>query len=100
KLTVFVGAVHGMLTASMLFKIMHDTFGNVDFVGIDTDRYKYPIGQFWFWSQNAFRQRQGHFLNAALVLLRRQGWPPRNPDGKIHQAFANRPISRRDDLHG
>ena len=44
--TVFVGALHGMLNAEALFNIMNDLFGGVVFAGIDTDKYKYPIG--WF----------------------------------------------------
>ncbi|KHJ75454.1 hypothetical protein OESDEN_24930, partial [Oesophagostomum dentatum] len=40
---VFVGALHGMLTAHVLFSIMNELYGNVVFVGIDTDKYKYPI---------------------------------------------------------
>ena len=42
--TVFVGALHGMLTAEGLAKIMNDLFGGVAYVGIDSDKYKYPIG--------------------------------------------------------
>lgn len=42
--TVFVGALHGMLTAEGLAKIMNDLFGGVAFVGIDSDKYKYPLG--------------------------------------------------------
>ncbi|VVC24887.1 RNA recognition motif domain,Cytoplasmic polyadenylation element-binding protein, ZZ domain [Cinara cedri] len=42
--TVFVGALHGMMNAQGLFKIMDDLFGNVSYAGIDTDKYKYPIG--------------------------------------------------------
>lgn len=42
--TVFVGALHGMLTADGLFHVMNDLFGGVAYVGIDTDKYKYPIG--------------------------------------------------------
>lgn len=42
--TVFVGALHGMLTAEGLAKIMNDLFGGVAFVGIDSDKHKYPIG--------------------------------------------------------
>ena len=42
--TVFVGALHGMLTAEGLAVVMHDLFGGVAYVGIDTDKYKYPIG--------------------------------------------------------
>ncbi|XP_054281066.1 cytoplasmic polyadenylation element-binding protein 1-like isoform X2 [Macrosteles quadrilineatus] len=42
--TVFVGALHGMLTAEGLFAVMNDLFGGVVYAGIDTDKYKYPIG--------------------------------------------------------
>lgn len=42
--TVFVGALHGMLTAEGLAKIMNDLFHGVIYTGIDTDKYKYPIG--------------------------------------------------------
>lgn len=44
KKTVFVGALHGMITANVLFSIMNELYGGVVFVGIDTDKYKYPIG--------------------------------------------------------
>ncbi|XP_076765823.1 polyadenylation element binding protein orb isoform X1 [Xylocopa sonorina] len=42
--TVFVGALHGMLTAAGLAKIMDDLFHGVIYAGIDTDKHKYPIG--------------------------------------------------------
>jgi cytoplasmic polyadenylation element-binding protein len=42
--TVFVGALHGMLTAEGLARVMNDLFGGVAYVGIDTDKYKYPLG--------------------------------------------------------
>ena len=41
--TIFVGALHGMMTAESLANIMNDLFGNVVYAGIDTDKYKYPI---------------------------------------------------------
>ncbi len=44
KKTVFVGALHGMITAEILANIMNDLFGGVVYAGIDTDKYKYPIG--------------------------------------------------------
>lgn len=43
--TVFVGALHGMLTAEALSNIMSDLFENVVYAGIDTDKHKYPIGK-------------------------------------------------------
>ncbi|XP_078330089.1 cytoplasmic polyadenylation element-binding protein 1-like isoform X1 [Crassostrea virginica] len=42
--TVFVGALHGMMTAEALANIMNDLFANVVYAGIDTDKHKYPIG--------------------------------------------------------
>jgi cytoplasmic polyadenylation element-binding protein len=44
KKTVFVGALHGMITAEVLANVMNDLFGGVVYAGIDTDKYKYPIG--------------------------------------------------------
>lgn len=43
--TVFVGALHGMLNAEALAAILNDLFGGVVYAGIDTDTYKYPIGE-------------------------------------------------------
>ena len=43
--TVFVGALHGMMTAEGLAHFMNDLFGNVVYAGIDTDKHKYPIGK-------------------------------------------------------
>ncbi|VDM32836.1 unnamed protein product [Hydatigera taeniaeformis] len=42
--TVFVGALHGMITAEALTSIMNELFGNVIFAALDTDKHKYPIG--------------------------------------------------------
>ncbi|KAH3860150.1 cytoplasmic polyadenylation element-binding protein 1-like [Dreissena polymorpha] len=42
--TVFVGALHGMISAEILSIIMNDLFGNVVYAGIDSDKHKYPIG--------------------------------------------------------
>lgn len=42
--TVFVGALHGMLSAEALASIFQDLFRGVVYAGIDTDKYKYPIG--------------------------------------------------------
>ena len=42
--TVFVGALHGMLSAECLANIFQDLFKGVVYAGIDTDKYKYPIG--------------------------------------------------------
>jgi hypothetical protein len=42
--TIFVGGLHGMLNAQGLAKIMSEKFGEVFHSGLDTDKYKYPIG--------------------------------------------------------
>ncbi|CAF1480135.1 unnamed protein product [Adineta ricciae] len=42
--TVFVGALHGMMTAYALARICQELFGDVEYAAIDTDRNKYPIG--------------------------------------------------------
>ena len=42
--TVFVGALHGMLSAEAVANIFQDLFKGVIYAGIDTDKYKYPIG--------------------------------------------------------
>uniref|UniRef100_UPI00358E7F84 cytoplasmic polyadenylation element-binding protein 1-like isoform X3 n=1 Tax=Myxine glutinosa TaxID=7769 RepID=UPI00358E7F84 len=42
--TVFVGALHGMLTAGGLAAVLNDLFGGVVYAGIDTDKHRYPIG--------------------------------------------------------
>ena len=52
--TVFVGALHGMLTAEGLSHIMNDLFDNVVYAGIDTDKHKYPIGQ---WEANHLKEK-------------------------------------------
>lgn len=42
--TIFVGALHGKLTAEGLALIMNDLFDGVVYAGIDTDKHKYPLG--------------------------------------------------------
>lgn len=44
KHVVFVGALHGIMTAEFLGRVMSDLFGNIEFVALDTDRFEYPIG--------------------------------------------------------
>jgi len=44
KTTVFVGALHGMMTAYALAKIFSKLFGEVGFAAIHTDRNNYPTG--------------------------------------------------------
>ena len=43
--TVFVGGLHGLLNADDLALIMNDLFGGIVYAGIDSDKYKYPIGK-------------------------------------------------------
>lgn len=58
KRTVFIGALHGMITAEALANIMNDLFGNVAFTALDTDKYKYPIGsgRVAFTSQKSYQK--------------------------------------------
>jgi len=44
KKTVFVGNLHGTMTARDLAYIMNELFGCVVYAGIDIDKLKYPIG--------------------------------------------------------
>jgi len=44
KKTVFVGNLHGTMTARDLAHIMNELFGSVLYAGIDIDKLKYPIG--------------------------------------------------------
>ncbi|XP_015114055.1 cytoplasmic polyadenylation element-binding protein 1 isoform X2 [Diachasma alloeum] len=56
--TVFVGALHGMLTAEGLATVMDDLFDDVIYCGIDTDKHKYPIGsaRLTFSSKRSYRK--------------------------------------------
>jgi cytoplasmic polyadenylation element-binding protein len=56
KTTIFVGALHGMLNAIGLAKVMNEVFGEVIHAGLDTDKYKYPIGS----GRVTFRHRQSY----------------------------------------
>lgn len=57
KRTVFVGALHGMMTAQVLHAIMQDCFGSVECVQLDTDKFKYPIGS----GRVTFREHGAYF---------------------------------------
>lgn len=57
KRTVFVGALHGMMTAQVLHSIMEDCFGKVECVQLDTDKFKYPIGS----GRVTFREHGAYF---------------------------------------
>jgi len=68
KKTVFVGALHGMMNAQSLALIFNDLFGNVVFAGLDTDKYKYPIGsgRVTFSSTKSFRKA----VNSAFIEIK------------------------------
>lgn len=44
KKTIFVGNLHGTMTAKYLWRLMEDLFSGVVYAGVDIDKYKYPIG--------------------------------------------------------
>jgi len=56
RTTIFVGALHGMLNAHGLAKVMNEVFGEVIHAGLDTDKYKYPIGS----GRVTFRNRDSY----------------------------------------
>jgi len=56
KSTIFVGALHGMLNAQGLSKVMSEVFGEVIHASLDTDKYKYPIGS----GRVTFRNRESY----------------------------------------
>ncbi|XP_027029040.1 cytoplasmic polyadenylation element-binding protein 1a isoform X1 [Tachysurus fulvidraco] len=66
--TVFVGALHGMLTAGDLAHIMKELFGEVVYAGLDTDKHKYPIGS----GRVTFRNQKSYLkaLTAAFVEIK------------------------------
>uniref|UniRef100_A0A0M3I8M9 RRM domain-containing protein n=1 Tax=Ascaris lumbricoides TaxID=6252 RepID=A0A0M3I8M9_ASCLU len=68
KKTVFVGALHGMITARVLHAIMTEVYGNVVSVTIDTDRHKYPIGS----GRVTFSSRTSYFraIDSAFLEIR------------------------------
>lgn len=68
KSTIFVGALHGMLNAHGLAKVMNEIFGEVIHAGLDTDKYKYPIGS----GRVTFRNRQSYIkaIKAKFVTIK------------------------------
>lgn len=56
--TVFLGALHGMMNARSIANALQLIFGEVDYVIIDTDKYKYPMGfgQAMFTSKEAYHK--------------------------------------------
>lgn len=65
--TVFVGGLHGMLNAHGLAVIMNDLFGGVVYAGIDTDKFKYPIGS----ARVTFNNNRSFFraINARFIFI-------------------------------
>ena len=59
KKTVFVGNLHGTMTARDLAHIMNELFGCVVYAGIDIDKRKYPIG-----SGRVTFSQQANFMRA------------------------------------
>ncbi len=42
KKTIFVGNLHGTMTARYLWRLMEDLFSGAVYAGVDIDKYKYP----------------------------------------------------------
>ena len=68
--TVFVGALHGTLKAEGLACIFNDLFGGVVYAGIDTDRFKYPIGSGRVTFNNAVSYMKA--VSAAFIEIKTQ----------------------------
>ncbi len=68
KSTIFVGALHGMLNAQGLSKVMNEIFGEVIHASLDTDKYKYPIGS----GRVTFRNRTSYVkaIKAKFVTIK------------------------------
>ena len=48
KKTIFVGNLHGTMTARYLWRLMEDLFSGAVYAGVDIDKYKYPFVEFLF----------------------------------------------------
>ncbi len=57
--TVFLGALHGMMNSKAVVDALTRIFGPVEFVSLDTDKYKYPMG-----SGRAMFTRHSDYLKA------------------------------------
>ena len=81
KKTVFVGGLHGMMSASLLRKMMKDLFGPVKYVVIDTDKNRYPIGS----GRVCFSENQGYqkAINAEFVEVKVRYFTLRSTDRKV-----------------
>ena len=102
KKTVFVGGLHGMMSASLLRKMMKDLFGPVEYVVIDTDKNRYPIGS----GRVRFSENEGYLkaIEAEFVEVKVGNFTRKKQESrvtlgiKIHKEDPNRSICRGQDL--
>ena len=82
RLTVFVGALHGMLNAHGLAKVMNEIIGEVTHAGLDSDKYKYPIGS----GRVTFKNRQSYVkaIKAKFVTIK-ANLDPNDPSPKFEK---------------
>ena len=85
--TVFVGALHGMLSAEALANIFQDLFKGVVYAGIDTDKYKYPIGSGRVVFNNAHSYMKA--VSAAFIEIKTTKFTQKVSDSKKFQPFRN-----------
>lgn len=58
-----------MITAEVLCNVLNDLFGGVVYAGIDTDKYKYPIGKCVFTLfEGGYLERIGVFTLGRVTL--------------------------------
>ena len=82
--TIFVGALHGMLNAQGLAKVMNEVFGEVIHAGLDTDKYKYPIGS----GRVTFRHRSSYVkaIKSKFVSIK-ANQEPNDPSPKFEKTI-------------
>ena len=82
RLTVFVVALHGMLNAQGLAKVMNEIIGEVTHAGLDSDKYKYPIGS----GRVTFKNRQSYVkaISARFVTIK-ANLDPHDPSPKFEK---------------
>jgi hypothetical protein len=85
KSTIFVGALHGMLNAHGLAKCMSEIFGDIIHAGLDTDKFKYPIGS----GRVTFRSRQSYLkaIKAKYVTIK-ANLDPTDPSPKFEKTVS------------
>jgi cytoplasmic polyadenylation element-binding protein len=84
RLTVFVGALHGMLNAQGLAKVMNEIIGEVTHAGLDSDKYKYPIGS----GRVTFKNRASYVkaISAKFVTIK-ANMDPNDPSPKFEKTI-------------